>query len=214
MAVPMLYNDLVNGILTLHHKQKNFFDESHLTLVTGIAGQAALALVNASLYTQIRNDHESIYTIINSMPIPVMLIDVNYFVNFANHAARKLLSIKKEGVSLCAVQSGKQLMFVLKQLINHPENHIKFNWHDGRVFNVSINEVFQHGTIVAMDDITYLNKLNALKEQFVSTVSHELKTPLTLVLGFARVINRKLTELVFPNVTTKDSIIQKAIMHR
>ncbi len=39
----MLYNEQVNGILTLHQKQINFFDESHLALVTGIAGQAALA---------------------------------------------------------------------------------------------------------------------------------------------------------------------------
>ena len=212
LGVPMLYNKLVSGILTLHQKQINSFDESHLTLATGIAGQAALALENARLYTQIKNEHESIYTIINSMPIPVMLIDANYYINFANNASQKLLSIKQESVSLCTIQSGKQLMFALKKLINQPENHIKFNWHDGRVFNVSINEVNQHGTIVAMDDITYLNKLNDLKEQFVSTVSHELKTPLTLVLGFVKVINKKLNKYVFPNAKTQDNNIQKVIM--
>jgi len=212
LAVPMLYNELVNGILTLHQKQINFFDESHLTLVTGIAGQAALALENARLYTQIKNDHENIYTIINSIPIPVMLIDANYFINFANYASQKLLLIKQESVCLSTIQNGKQLIFVMKQLINQPENHIKVDWHDGRVFNVSINEVSQHGTIMTMDDITYLNKLNDLKEQFLSTVSHELRTPLSVILGFASVINRKLTKYVFPNVKTQDSIIQKVII--
>jgi len=212
LAVPMLYNEQVNGILTLHQKQINFFDESHLALVTGIAGQAALALENARLYTQIKNDHESIYAIINSMPIPVLLIDANYFVTFANYASQKLLLIKQEDVSLCAIQGGMQLIFALKKLINQPGNHIKVNWHDGRIFKVSISEVSQHGTIVAMDDITYINKLNDLKEQFVSTVSHELRTPLTLVLGFAKMINKKLAKYVFPNIKTQDSKIQKVIM--
>lgn len=212
LAVPMLYNEMVNGILTLHQKHINFFNDSHLTLVTGIAGQAALALENSRLYTQIKNDHESIYTIINSMPIPVILIDTDYFINFANHASQKLLLIKQEGASLCTIQNGKQLIFAMKQLINQPENHIKVNWHDGRVFNLSINEIPQHGTIVAMDDITYLIKLNDLKEQFLSTVSHELRTPLSVVLGFARVINKKLTKYVFPHVKTQDSTTQNVIM--
>jgi diguanylate cyclase (GGDEF)-like protein len=54
LVVPMLYNEQVNGILTLHQKQINFFDESHLALVTGIAGQAALALKNARLFEEIK----------------------------------------------------------------------------------------------------------------------------------------------------------------
>lgn len=213
LVVPMLYNEQVNGILTLHHKQINFFNDSHMALVTGIAGQAALALENARLYTQIKNEHDSIYEIINSMPIPVLLIDANYSIIFANHASQKLLQINQVNISLCKLESGKQLISVLEKLVNLPENRIKVSWHDGRIFNVSVNEVSQHGTIVAMDDITYINKLNDLKEKFVSTVSHELRTPLTLVLGFTMMINKKLTKYIFPDVKGQDTKAQEAIIH-
>lgn len=211
MVVPMLYKEQVNGILTLHHKQINFFNETHFALVTGIAGHAAMALENARLYTQVKNEHDSIYAIINSMPIPVLLIDADFSVIFANYASQKLLLIKQESVSLSSTKSGQELIIALKKLISRPEDHIKVDWHDNRVFNVSINEVPQHGTIVSMDDITYLTKLNDIKEQFVSTVSHELKTPLTLILGFAKIINRKLAKFIFPNIMTQDNNIQKSI---
>jgi len=51
LVVPLLYQDQVNGLLALHHTQVRFFDESHLALAAGIAGQAAVAVENARLFT-------------------------------------------------------------------------------------------------------------------------------------------------------------------
>src|SRR5687767_8310533 len=48
-------------------------------------------------------------------------------------------------------------------------------------------------------------KANAAKSAFLSTVSHELRTPLTSVLGFAKIIRKRLEEKIFPAVQTKDS---------
>jgi signal transduction histidine kinase len=52
---------------------------------------------------------------------------------------------------------------------------------------------------------------NHAKSDFLSMVSHELRTPLTSVLGFAKIIKKKLDSFIFPEITTEDKKIQKAI---
>ncbi len=49
------------------------------------------------------------------------------------------------------------------------------------------------------------------KSTFLSIVSHELRTPLTSVIGFAKIIQKRLTERVFPATQTDDPKTQKAI---
>ena len=51
---------------------------------------------------------------------------------------------------------------------------------------------------------------DAAKSSFLSTVSHELRTPLTSVLGFAKIIRRRLEERIFPLVPEEDPKIQQS----
>lgn len=52
---------------------------------------------------------------------------------------------------------------------------------------------------------------NRAKSDFLSVVSHELRTPLTSVLGFAKIIKKKLDTIVFPEVKTEDKKVQKTV---
>jgi signal transduction histidine kinase len=52
---------------------------------------------------------------------------------------------------------------------------------------------------------------NRIKSNFLSTVSHELRTPLTSVLGFARIIRKKLDESVLPALKPDDAKAAKAL---
>lgn len=61
------------------------------------------------------------------------------------------------------------------------------------------------GTLVIVRDVTSEKEIERMKEDFLSTVSHELRTPLTSVLGFAKVIARKLDDVVFPLVPAVDA---------
>ena len=54
-------------------------------------------------------------------------------------------------------------------------------------------------------------KANEAKSAFLSTVSHELRTPLTSVLGFAKIIKKRLEEKVFPIVEKGDPKTAKTI---
>lgn len=52
---------------------------------------------------------------------------------------------------------------------------------------------------------------NEAKSAFLSTVSHELRTPLTSVLGFAKIIRKRLEEKIFPVVSKEDSKTERTI---
>ena len=49
------------------------------------------------------------------------------------------------------------------------------------------------------------------KSRFLANVSHELRTPLTSILGFTRMIQRRLDEAVLPHVTSDDPKTERAM---
>lgn len=67
------------------------------------------------------------------------------------------------------------------------------------------------GAVVLVDDVTAERQVDRMKTDFISTVSHELRTPLTSVLGFARIIQKRLDDKVFPNVDPNASGTARAM---
>jgi two-component system NtrC family sensor kinase len=61
---------------------------------------------------------------------------------------------------------------------------------DGRVFSAQRTRVPDVGVIVTLHDITYLKKLDRIKSDFVGTVSHDLRSPLTAILGYVELLER------------------------
>ena len=60
----------------------------------------------------------------------------------------------------------------------------------GRYFNVRISRIQSVGTVVNVFDITYLKELDRLRRDFVNTVAHDLRSPLTAILGYVELIER------------------------
>jgi two-component system NtrC family sensor kinase len=60
----------------------------------------------------------------------------------------------------------------------------------GRVFHVRVSRISEVGIVASVHDITYLKELDRLKGDFVNTVSHDLRSPLTAILGYVELIER------------------------
>lgn len=67
------------------------------------------------------------------------------------------------------------------------------------------------GSVLLIRDITLEKEVDQMKTDFISTVSHELRTPLTSVLGFAKIIKKKLDEVIFPLLSTDDKKVQRNV---
>ena len=61
---------------------------------------------------------------------------------------------------------------------------------DDRVFNAQYTYIAGVGAAITMQEISYLKELDRLKDDFIHTVSHDLRSPLTAVLGYAELLER------------------------
>ena len=52
-----------------------------------------------------------------------------------------------------------------------------------------------------------LQEIDNMKTEFLSIVSHELRTPLAAVLGYAKIINNRLNDVIFPNVREDSKVV-------
>lgn len=92
----------------------------------------------------------------------------------------------------------------------------RFNQEDKNLLNtIAINVgVALHNAELyeeAKDAKAKAEDANEAKSAFLSTVSHELRTPLTSVLGFAKIIRKRLEEKIFPVVNVEDQKIKRSM---
>ena len=74
----------------------------------------------------------------------------------------------------------------------------------------------QVGTVLVLDDVTRLRRLEAMRTDFASNVSHELRTPITAIQGYAELLldeqdnakRRRYIDVVTRNATRLSAIIE------
>jgi len=59
---------------------------------------------------------------------------------------------------------------------------------DGRVVSVNSRPLAAGGAVLVLHDLTRLRQLEAVRRDFIANVSHELKTPLTSIAGYAETL--------------------------
>ena len=74
-------------------------------------------------------------------------------------------------------------------------------------------EALYHATVEAQEARAAAEAASETKSAFLANVSHELRTPLTSVVGFSKIIAKRLDEVVFPLVTSDDPKVRRA-MHQ
>lgn len=109
---------------------------------------------------------------------------------------------------------GKEAIGVLSVQSTESEN--RFDENDSNLLStiassvgVAINKAQLFEEVIASKKAA--EQANEAKSAFLSTVSHELRTPLTSVLGFAKIIQKRLEEKIFPLVDRSDSKTDRTI---
>jgi len=107
--------------------------------------------------------------------------------------------------------------------VQSTEQENRFNENDQRLLttiassvgvalrNAQLFEDVEQAKMEAEKATKTAEKANEAKSAFLSTVSHELRTPLTSVLGFAKIINKRLNDKIFPILDQSDSKTGKTV---
>lgn len=194
VAVPFLRQDKVQGMLFLTHPEAGRFRQEHLDLLTSIANQASIAIQNARLYEWAENERRTMAAVLDSSADAIVVIDPQGRILLANQAAQRELGIANRPAPLREVLLHPDLLALLEQALAEEKTvseNVKMA--DGRTFSVSLAPVRDReghtiGRVAAMHDITHMVELDEMKSRFVSTVSHDLKAPLTAIRGFNELI--------------------------
>lgn len=131
--------------------------------------------------------------IISNIQDGVVVMDENQRVLLVNRAIREIFNIgEKEltGRPLSDVIANADMAALLSRSSEGPLKYHEINFDDGRVFNAQLTPIPKIGAAVTMQDISYLKELDRLKSDFIHTVSHDLRSPLTAVLGYTELIER------------------------
>lgn len=69
-------------------------------------------------------------------------------------------------------------------------NHLEIESPQGGFYDLHVSRIPNVGTVASLHDISNLKQLDHLRKDFVNTVSHDLRSPLTAILGYVELIER------------------------
>jgi PAS domain S-box-containing protein len=124
----------------------------------------------------------------------VMLLDQQNHIILINPAMCRAFGLDEKAVL------GKPVLDVvshpdLRSLLTRTDHNDPLQYHevsfaDGRVGNAQLTVIHDVGFALTMQDITYLKEMDRIRSEFVHTVSHDLRSPLTSVIGYTELVER------------------------
>ena len=176
------------------YEQTRNFSDADIRFVTTLAGEAALAVANAHLFLNVEVARRQLEAIINSTPDPVLVTDQRNRLLFANRAAGQSFDIdvnKAIGQSIEKVIDQKPLVDLF--LASEEKQSAEVLLPDQRTYLATASSVMAEGRpmgrVCILRDVTSFKEIDIMKSEFVATVSHDLRSPLTLMRGYATMLD-------------------------
>ena len=110
---------------------------------------------------------------------------------FANHAARALFPHDSAEGSYLTLCRDANYIQVVERALDGNGAHGKLE-RNGRIYELTASSVEEnsawHAAVLLIVDITERERAEQQRQEFTANVSHELKTPLTSIMGYAEII--------------------------
>ncbi|SEF68935.1 two-component system, OmpR family, phosphate regulon sensor histidine kinase PhoR [Caloramator fervidus] len=144
----------------------------------------------------LEDKRNKLISILKSMDDGVIVFDNNQNIILINPAAKKMFDIKEDvtGKHLIEVVKNLDLEDLIKENIEE-EVELKISFPEVKYFKIRTTKVYNNdkanedlGTLMVIQDVTKMKMLENMRSDFVANVSHELKTPLTSIKGFAETL--------------------------
>jgi len=191
LYVPLRVRGKTIGVLGVdNRKAGRTLTTEDLAVMLAMADYAAIAIDNAQLYQASESERVKLETILTQTESGVIVLDPENRVMLINRAARLVYRVGDvAGRSLAEVVEDPRLLALARVGGDAPRREELVS-PDGRVFSAQRTLIPGVGQAIVMHDITHLKDLDRIKSEFVTTVSHDLRSPLTAILGYVELIER------------------------
>ncbi len=133
-------------------------------------------------------------TVFNSINDSVMILDEDNLVILVNPAMCRTFGLNAQelvGMPVLDVLTHPDLVALIKQpQVQNVLRYHEVNFPDGRVGNAQLTSIPEIGFALTMQDITDLKEIDRVRSEFIHTVSHDLRSPLTSVIGYTELVER------------------------
>lgn len=211
VALPLSIEGELIGVIYVFRTIGGAFSANDVEVLASFANQAAIAVRNARLYEKLWAEERRLAAIIDNSADGVMILDPECRITAFNRAlsritgwlpqeaigrpCQEVLSLhNRQGVNLC--ETGCPLNKLSPEEKFHIEGEVRHR--NGRSFTVVITytplfdvEGNLQDIIANVNDITRFREAEEMKSMFISAVSHELKTPVALIKGYADTLRRE-----------------------
>jgi PAS domain S-box-containing protein len=228
VALPMVVHDEVVGIIYIFRGYPTAFSTNDRALLASFANQAAIAVHNARLYLQTTQEKRRLDALLESSADGILIMDAGHHLQRFNRALAQLTGwnaseaigrthddvirwVRREpGPDLAqaeadgwplAASTRPATLYVEGDLLRKGGGYTAAGItyaplldREGRLVNIIAN----------VRDITKFREAEALKSTFISVISHELKTPVSLIKGYAETLRRE--DAQWDAATVRDSL--------
>jgi PAS domain S-box-containing protein len=194
LAVAIRHENQFYGTLWIAYDQPHQFLDEEVRYIATLAGQAALAAANARLFLTTEIGRQRLESILKSTPDPVLVTDQNDNLMLANPAAQQTFRIYDEsyyGMHISDVIVQDEVLDLLQSQENLQQSK-ELEFENGKTYFATASPVEVEGEgvgrVCVLRDVTSFKQLDASKTEFVSTVSHDLRSPLALIQGYSSML--------------------------
>lgn len=169
--------------------------ETLLRYYRTLAEQLRLALASARLYRQAVTQRQRLAAVLNATPDAIFMTDMVYNVVLANPSAKKLLEWPEEDsaypLSLEQAFTHPELLDMMLNASRTPASR-EIELGEGQVYFATVAPVEVEGRVVGfagiLRDITHFKEAERAKAEFVASISHDLRSPLTVIRGYTSML--------------------------
>ncbi len=225
LAVPLKARSGPIGVLhaTSRVAMDPFSNNDHY-LLSVLADYAAIAIENARLFAEMQEQRSKLQAILTGSEDLIVVMDDQGGILLMNPSAGEALHLDTREVvgqrfqDLADSEAFHQLFEL--PLSEGRVRNLELTLADGRTFYASLSPVREVGWALIMRDITYLRQLNRMKSDFVATITHDLRSPLTVIQGVLRLLpqlgglneeQQEFAEQAMRNVEHMDRLIRSLL---
>lgn len=210
VGLPLLFENELLGIIFLF-RSEYAFTEMDWEFLQGFAHQAAIAVRNARNYDQLETERSRLAAIIDNSAEGILILDENRRVVVMNQALSAMVGMTEEEALGRPCFEVLPLENVQGEDLCQPDYDFEqlsvsgarcegdlLRPGGGRVtLSVTCTPLIDDDTgqlvniIISLHDITQFRQEEEMKSTFTSIISHELKTPVALIKGYAQTLARE-----------------------